>query len=113
MAWMVPFLPGEFAFVSLASNFPESPAYVARVREMMVDRGGDNYAIIPAAVDKRRCLRVRQTLRYRARGLPAKGVKHPEDKGAFGPSPQVFWPSARRSTKEAAVAASPATCCSA
>lgn len=53
MAWMVPFLPGEFAFVSLASNFPESPAYVARVREMMVDRGGDNYAIIPAAVDKR------------------------------------------------------------
>ena len=53
MAWMVAFLPGEFAFVSLASNFPESPGYVARVREMMGDRGGDNYAIIPAAVDKR------------------------------------------------------------
>lgn len=53
MAWMIPFLPGEIAFVSLASNFPESPAYAVRVREMMVDRGGAIHAILPAAVDKR------------------------------------------------------------
>lgn len=53
MAWMIPFLPGEIAFVSIASNFPESPAYTARVREMVADRGGAAYAIIPAAIDKR------------------------------------------------------------
>ncbi len=59
MAWMIPFLPGEIAFVSLASNFPGSPAYAARVREMIADRGGTAYAIIPAAVDKR-VVRVRR-----------------------------------------------------
>lgn len=64
MAWMIPFLPEDIAFVSLGSNFPQSPAYAARVREMMVDRGGGAYAIIPAAIDKRaaRVQRIDSTL---------------------------------------------------
>lgn len=52
MAWMIPFMPREIAYVSLASNFPESPEYAARVREMIAHRGGPAYAIIPAAIDK-------------------------------------------------------------
>jgi hypothetical protein len=59
MAWMVPFFPGDLAFASVASNFPESPAYRARVADLIDSRGGAAYAIVPAAVD-RQVARVRK-----------------------------------------------------
>ena len=48
LGWLVPFFPPELAFVSLASGFPESEAYVARVRAMMAARRGPLYLMLPA-----------------------------------------------------------------
>ena len=50
VAWMVPFLPPELAFVSLF-NFPESPAYVARAKAIMDQRGGEIWTVLPAVTD--------------------------------------------------------------
>ena len=50
VAWMVPFLPPELAFVSLF-NFPESPAYVARAKSIMDERGGEVWTVLPAVTD--------------------------------------------------------------
>lgn len=52
-AWRLPFLPAGPVYASVGSNFPESEAYVARVREMVAAGGGDVAAIVPVAVDRR------------------------------------------------------------
>lgn len=49
LAWLLPAFPPELAFVSLASNFPESPAYERRAQQIMQTRGGPLYAIVPAS----------------------------------------------------------------
>lgn len=46
MGWVVPFFPSPLAFVSLATNFPESDAYVARAHATMAGRGGPVYALL-------------------------------------------------------------------
>lgn len=50
LAWVLPAFPPELAFVSLASNFPESPAYERRAQQIMQSRGGPLYAIVPASL---------------------------------------------------------------
>ncbi|WP_052689987.1 glycosyltransferase 87 family protein [Xanthomonas sp. GPE 39] len=50
-SWRIPFLPAQAAYVSVASNFPETPAYAARVRAMLAARG-QGYALLPAEVDR-------------------------------------------------------------
>ncbi|MDY4282083.1 glycosyltransferase 87 family protein [Xanthomonas sp. LF06-19] len=50
-SWRIPFLPAQAAYASVASNFPETPAYAARVREMLAARG-QGYAMLPAEVDR-------------------------------------------------------------
>lgn len=50
-SWRIPFLPAQAAYASVASNFPESPAYAARVRAMLAERG-QGYALLPATVDR-------------------------------------------------------------
>ncbi|KAF1695725.1 hypothetical protein CSC64_02765 [Pseudoxanthomonas koreensis] len=52
-AWRLPFLPEGPVYASVGSNFPESEAYVARVRAMVAAGGGEAGAIVPAAVDRR------------------------------------------------------------
>lgn len=52
-AWRVPFLPGAMAYASVASNFPESPAYVEQLNRLIATRGGATYALFPAGVDKK------------------------------------------------------------
>jgi len=51
-AWRLPFLPPGPEYASVGSNFPASPAYVQRVRDMVHASGGAG-AILPAAVDRR------------------------------------------------------------
>lgn len=52
-AWRVPYLPPGPAYASVGSNFPESPAYAARVAELVRTRGGGVAAILPVVVDRR------------------------------------------------------------
>ncbi|WP_082151651.1 GtrA family protein [Caenimonas sp. SL110] len=50
VAWMAVHLPPELAFVSMF-NFPESPAYIRRAEEIFKARGGQVWAVLPAATD--------------------------------------------------------------
>ncbi|AKC88127.1 hypothetical protein WQ53_02020 [Pseudoxanthomonas suwonensis] len=52
-AWRVPFLPPGPAYASVGSNFPESPAYAARVEELLRAGGGEAAAILPVVMDRR------------------------------------------------------------
>lgn len=52
-AWRLPFLPAGPVYASVGSNFPESDAYVARVRAMVAAGGGAAAAIVPVAMDRR------------------------------------------------------------
>lgn len=48
MSWLVPLFPRELAFVALGSGFPESPAYVARLQQMVAQRHGTLYVLMQA-----------------------------------------------------------------
>ncbi|KAF1687512.1 hypothetical protein B1992_02260 [Pseudoxanthomonas broegbernensis] len=50
-SWRVPFLWPESSYVGVASNFPESPAYVQRVRTMVAARG-PALALLKATADE-------------------------------------------------------------
>jgi hypothetical protein len=50
-SWRIAFLPEQAAYASVASNFPESPAYAERVRTMLTARG-QGYALLPATADR-------------------------------------------------------------
>jgi putative flippase GtrA len=50
VAWMAVFFPPELAYVSMF-NFPESPGFMRRVRQIIDTRGGDVWAVLPAATD--------------------------------------------------------------
>jgi hypothetical protein len=52
-AWRLPYLPPGPVYASVGSNFPESPAYARRVRELAESQGGEIVALLPAAVDRR------------------------------------------------------------
>ena len=52
-AWMVPFFPPQIAFASIASSFPATNAYNERVRDMVISRGGQGYALIDGDDDWR------------------------------------------------------------
>lgn len=49
-AWRVPLLPAEARYASVASGFPESEGYRARVASMLAERP-QHFAIIPGAPD--------------------------------------------------------------
>ncbi|RWC25188.1 MAG: GtrA family protein [Mesorhizobium sp.] len=50
--WMAPFFPPAMAAVGLGTNFPEGPAYGARVREIVGQSGGKAWAVMPANTDE-------------------------------------------------------------
>ncbi|MGE5626247.1 MAG: glycosyltransferase family 87 protein [Bacillota bacterium] len=45
--WLSVFLPKQLSFIGLAESFPESKYYAQRVREMVAERGGPIYAVVP------------------------------------------------------------------
>ncbi|WP_424681617.1 glycosyltransferase 87 family protein [Frateuria sp. YIM B11624] len=49
MAWRIPFLPGALAYVGIGTNFPAGPAYRPRVQAILRERGGEVWAMLPAA----------------------------------------------------------------
>jgi hypothetical protein len=53
MGWLAQFMPQDAAVVGLGSGFPESPAYIARMRQLIAQRGGPHYIMFPLATDKR------------------------------------------------------------
>lgn len=49
MAWMIPFLPPQWAFVGIGLNFPTGPGYAPRAQEILRQRGGPVRIMLPAA----------------------------------------------------------------
>lgn len=47
-AWLAPSFPEEVTFAGLRRGFPESPAYVARVHELVAAPGRQGYALLEA-----------------------------------------------------------------
>jgi hypothetical protein len=64
-SWRIPFLPADATYLSVASNFPESPRYVERVVTLLAERP-ERYAVLPAVVD-RKALRVENLNAWAAR----------------------------------------------
>jgi len=52
MAWLAQFLPAQAAVIGLSTGFPESPAYQARMRQVVAERGGPHYVIFPVQTDQ-------------------------------------------------------------
>jgi hypothetical protein len=52
-AWRIPWLPETSIYASVGSNFPESPAYAARIDERVRANGGAAAVILPVAMDRR------------------------------------------------------------
>ena len=67
MGWLVPFFSERLAFVSVGAGFPESPAYLARVRAMLAQRRGPFYVMLYAETAPRNGWRD-QAERDRAQG---------------------------------------------
>lgn len=59
-SWRVPFLPPEAMYASVASNFPESPAYAQELMQRVERRGGPVYALVVAHADDGRERRQRK-----------------------------------------------------
>ncbi|MBY4949737.1 GtrA family protein [Cupriavidus respiraculi] len=53
LGWMAPYLPAALPVAGVATNFPESPAFVERVRAMVREGGGQAWGVMPAAVNRR------------------------------------------------------------
>ena len=52
-SWMVPFFPPKMAVVGIATNFPEGPAFRARVHEIIRQSGGKVWGVMPALSNER------------------------------------------------------------
>lgn len=53
ISWLAQFMPAEAAVIGIGSSFPESPAFQARVQQVIAQRGGPHYLIFPVITDKR------------------------------------------------------------
>lgn len=51
MGWMASLLPPQVPVVALAGGFPESPAYLARIRAIAAGRHGTHYVMLIAAAN--------------------------------------------------------------
>jgi hypothetical protein len=69
MGWLAQFMPGEAAVIGLGSGFPESPAYRARMLQVVAERGGPHYVIFPVVTDKRANAMVEKAAMARSLGL--------------------------------------------
>ncbi|CAN7693988.1 hypothetical protein LJR289_005564 [Pseudoduganella sp. LjRoot289] len=49
MGWMATFMPKEVSVISLGSGFPETPAYVARIKAVVDSRPGPHFAMLYAS----------------------------------------------------------------
>ncbi|CAN5213914.1 hypothetical protein BH10PSE17_BH10PSE17_26620 [soil metagenome] len=52
-AWRAALLPDDIAWVGVATTWPETAAYRDRVRQIVADRQGPAFAMLPAATDRR------------------------------------------------------------
>lgn len=46
MAWLATMFPREVKFIGLGTGFPESPAWLGRVRQAAAERGGPHYVLL-------------------------------------------------------------------
>ncbi|MBJ7312764.1 hypothetical protein ACFOLJ_05790 [Rugamonas sp. CCM 8940] len=53
LAWMIRFFQPQTAFIAVGAGFPESPAYLQRLRAEVASRPGPHYVLLPAARNER------------------------------------------------------------
>lgn len=69
MGWLAQFMPSEAAVIGLGSSFPESPAFQARMRQVVAERGGPHYIMFPVTTDKRVSAMLQKAAIARSLGL--------------------------------------------
>ncbi|MYM41026.1 hypothetical protein [Duganella qianjiadongensis] len=74
MAWLTRFFQPEVAFMAIGSGFPESGAYLQRLRAQAAARTGQHYVMLPAAVNIRQSGAERKLALARALGLTASAA---------------------------------------
>jgi hypothetical protein len=53
MGWLATFFPKEVRVISLGSGFPESPAYVERINQVLASRPGPHYVMLFASKNEK------------------------------------------------------------
>lgn len=71
MGWLVKFFPAPLRFISVGSGFPESPAYLERMRALISDRPGPHYALLYAHSNHEELTRQQKNRLVDALGLTA------------------------------------------
>lgn len=51
LGWMVEFFPSQVRVMALGGGFPETPAWVGRIRQAMAERRGPHFALVQGAID--------------------------------------------------------------
>ncbi|QGZ41026.1 hypothetical protein IP92_03657 [Pseudoduganella flava] len=69
ISWLAQFMPAEAAVIGIGSSFPASPAFEARVQQVIAQRGGPHYVIYPVVTDKRANGLLEKTAIARSLGL--------------------------------------------
>jgi hypothetical protein len=71
MGWLTTLMPPAVRVVSIASGFPETPAYVAKMQGIVAGRPGPHYVMLSAGFDEKESSRLRKLALVDALGLTA------------------------------------------
>jgi hypothetical protein len=74
MGWLTTLLPPEVRVISLASGFPETPAYVAKMRGIVASRPGPHFAMLAGGFNEKESSRLRKLAVADALGLTASSA---------------------------------------
>ena len=71
MGWLATFFPRDVRILSLASGFPESPAYLDRIQAVIAGRPGPHYAMLAASRNEKDSSLRRKLSAFQALGMTA------------------------------------------
>ena len=71
MGWLATFFPRDVRVLSLASGFPESPAYLDRIQAVIAGRPGPHYAMLAASRNEKDSSLRRKLAAFQALGMTA------------------------------------------
>ena len=71
MGWLATFFPRDVRILSLASGFPESPAYLDRIQAVIASRPGPHYVMLAASRNEKDSSLRRKASAFRALGMTA------------------------------------------
>jgi hypothetical protein len=71
MGWLATFFPRDVRILSLASGFPETPAYLDRIQAVIASRPGPHYALLAASRNEKDSSLRRKLAAFQALGMTA------------------------------------------